>query len=124
MFSNIIYRSLDDSYVIDGPCGPYHVQNNEEFHELWTEIAAYAAAHPELVAREPPPAPEEPITKRRMEILFRLTEIDAASIRPLRAIADGSATDFDYNKLATLDAEAAELRDELQMGLAEVTQAG
>jgi hypothetical protein len=53
--------------------------------------------------------PEE----RRAEILARLAEIDTAGIRPLRAVADNSATDFDRQKLADLDTEAAELRAEL-----------
>jgi hypothetical protein len=53
--------------------------------------------------------PEE----RRAEILARLAEIDTASVRPLRAVAAGEATEFDHNKLAALDAEAAELRTEL-----------
>jgi hypothetical protein len=51
--------------------------------------------------------------KRRAEILARLAEIDAASVRPLRAIAEGNATDFDRQKLAALDSEAATLRTEL-----------
>lgn len=46
------------------------------------------------------------------EIDARLLEIDTLSIRPLRAIQSGTATDFDTNKLATLDAEAAALRAE------------
>ena len=57
--------------------------------------------------------PEE----RRAEILARLAEIDAASIRPLRAIADSTAVQADHDKLAALDSEAAELRTEL-VGLA------
>ena len=40
-------------------------------------------------------------------------EIDAASVRPLRAIANGDATQDDREKLAALDAEAASLRAEL-----------
>jgi hypothetical protein len=51
--------------------------------------------------------------ERRVEILARLAEIDLASIRPLRAVADGSATDFDRQKLVDLDSEAAGLRAEL-----------
>jgi hypothetical protein len=50
---------------------------------------------------------------RREEILTRLAEIDAASIRPLRAVADGTATAFDTAKLADLDSEAAALRAQL-----------
>ncbi len=60
---------------------------------------------------ETPPEPE-PLA-RRDEIMARLTEIDWASVRPLRAISSGDATDFDRQKLADLDAEARELRDEL-----------
>ena len=50
---------------------------------------------------------------RRAEILARLAEIDAASIRPLRAIADSTAAQADHDKLAALDSEAAALRAEL-----------
>jgi hypothetical protein len=50
---------------------------------------------------------------RHEEILARLAEIDAASIRPLRAVANGTATAFDTQKLADLDSEAAALRAEL-----------
>ena len=53
--------------------------------------------------------PEE----RRAAILARLAEIDAASIRPLRAIAQGEDGQADHDKLAALDAEAAALREEL-----------
>jgi hypothetical protein len=63
--------------------------------------------------RFPPPTPEQIAEQRRAEILARLNEIDAASIRPLRAIAEGTAVEADHAKLAELDAEAAELRTEL-----------
>jgi hypothetical protein len=62
-----------------------------------------------------PPSPtlEELAAQRRAEILSRLTEIDAASVRSLRAIAQGVAVQADHDKLAALDAEAAGLRTEL-----------
>jgi hypothetical protein len=41
-----------------------------------------------------------------------LAEI-AASVRPLRAIAQGDAVQADHDKPAALDSEAAELREEL-----------
>jgi hypothetical protein len=53
--------------------------------------------------------PEE----RRAAILARLTEIDTASVRPLRAIAQGDAVQADHDRLAALDAEASGLREEL-----------
>ena len=43
----------------------------------------------------------------------RLAQLDQESIRPLRAIADGSAGAYEHSKLASLEAEAADLRTEL-----------
>jgi hypothetical protein len=51
--------------------------------------------------------------QRRQEIRDRLLAIDAESVRPLRAIVKDEATDFDRTKLAELEAEAAQLRQEL-----------
>jgi len=62
-------------------------------------------------APEPEPAPPEP--SRADVIVGRLYEIDAATVRPLRAIAAGTAGQFDHDKLAALNAEAAALRAEL-----------
>jgi len=57
--------------------------------------------------------PEEIRHQRLGEISVRLDSIDSASIRPLRAIMDNTATDADRDKLAALEQEAAELRAEL-----------
>jgi hypothetical protein len=57
---------------------------------------------------------------KREEIRTRLAEIDAASIRPLRAVAEGTAVQADTAELAELDSEAAALRTEL----AGLSQAG
>ena len=51
--------------------------------------------------------------QRKTEILARLQEIDSESLRPLRAISQGTATDFDTGKLKSLESEAAALRTEL-----------
>lgn len=51
--------------------------------------------------------------QRRQEILARLTAIDSESLRPLRAVQQGTATDFDTEKLTALESEAAALRTEL-----------
>ena len=51
--------------------------------------------------------------RRVQEIKQRLAEIDTESIRPLRATVDGSATEFDTQKLAALEQEATALRSEL-----------
>ena len=50
---------------------------------------------------------------RVAEIARRFAEIDRERIRPLAAIAAGTAEDEDRNKLAALEKEAAELRTEL-----------
>jgi hypothetical protein len=65
----------------------------------------------------PPPTEAELAAQRKAEILAALAEIDIASIRPLRAVADGSADEYDTQKLADLEDAAAELR----AGLAEVS---
>jgi hypothetical protein len=85
--------------------------------EVWHEKPAGYCTAGEWAATHPP-TPEEMAEQRKAEIITRLAEIDIASIRPLRAIADNTATDFDREKLADLEAEAAALRTEL----AELTQ--
>jgi len=66
------------------------------------------------LAAPSPPTPEELAARRGAEIKARLTELDLASIRPLRAIADGVATADDRARLAEYEAEAAGLREELR----------
>ena len=61
----------------------------------------------------PEPTPEAQTARRRTQIMARLAEIDAASVRPLRALVRGEAVLADTDKLAALDAEAEELRAEL-----------
>jgi hypothetical protein len=51
--------------------------------------------------------------QRKQQITARLAEIDTLSIRPLRAVTAGTASDFDKNKLFKLDEESAQLRSEL-----------
>lgn len=55
--------------------------------------------------------------QRIAEITARLTEIDLASVRALRASVAGTATEDDAAQLAALEAEAAALRAE-RAGLA------
>ena len=56
---------------------------------------------------------EQESDDRRAQIFVRLEEIDQESIRPLRALAYGEATEGDKEKLAILDMEAEVLRSEL-----------
>lgn len=50
---------------------------------------------------------------KKAEVLTRLNAIDIESIRPLRSIAEGTATEMDRLKLEHLDNEAVILRKEL-----------
>lgn len=50
---------------------------------------------------------------RASQIHLELEHIDSGRIRPLAAIALGTATDYDHKKLAELEARAEELRTEL-----------
>jgi hypothetical protein len=62
-FGNVTLRP-DGSFVIQRNGAPYHVPENEEFHALFSEIAAYILAHPEMVTPEPPPlTTEDAVTK-------------------------------------------------------------
>lgn len=49
----------------------------------------------------------------RATLLDRLDRLDAQSVRPLRAVAAGTATDEDRAKLAAIEAEAVTLRAQL-----------
>jgi hypothetical protein len=61
----------------------------------------------------PEPTAEELAARRKGEILRRLAELDAASVRPLRAINAKTASAADTSRLAEIEAEAATLRAEL-----------
>ena len=51
--------------------------------------------------------------RERQEAKARLAEIDKESVRPLRAVAAGTQTQADTDKLAALEAEAETLRAKL-----------
>ena len=63
------------------------------------------------------PAPslvlEQSEEDKTAELMERLDEIDRLAIRPLRAIAAGTATDEDREILAELERQAEEIRAEL-----------
>lgn len=63
-------------------------------------------------------APEEPEAekkaKRKAELIVELDALDLKTIRALRAIQAGQGTQADTDKLAELEAQAAQIREELQ----------
>lgn len=75
--------------------------------DSWREISDAEAAELQK------PTLEEARQARIVAIQTRLAELDFASVRPLRAIAQGEAIQEDRDKLTALDAEAEALRAEL-----------
>ena len=57
---------------------------------------------------------EDQRTARIAELITQLNAIDFATVRPLRAQLNGTATQADTDKLASLEAEAVVLRAELE----------
>jgi len=58
-FGEVIRRE-DGSFVINRNGSPYHVPDNDEFHELYLQVQAYVNANPDKVSPEPPPEPPPP----------------------------------------------------------------
>ncbi len=54
-----------------------------------------------------------PIEDRHRVILAELDHLDLQAVRPLRAIAAGTATEADRQKLIDLEEQATQLREEL-----------
>ena len=54
-----------------------------------------------------------PLEDRHTAILAELDRLDLQAVRPLRAIAAGTATETDRKKLAEIEERAAQLRQEL-----------
>lgn len=63
----------------------------------------------------PSSAPEQTAEERAEELKAQLDEIDWQAIRPLRAIAAGTATDEDREILTELERQAEEIRKELAL---------
>jgi hypothetical protein len=58
-------------------------------------------------------APTTPPIDNTYQIKTRLAQIGIETIRPLRAVYAGTATQVDHDKLTALEAEAIQLRGEL-----------
>lgn len=95
-------KYLNDTQVSSG------LVSNDEF-KRW--IADGNIPDPEFTQEE---LDEQEAEARRAEIIDRLNQIDAESVRPLRAVLSDTATQTDTDKLAALAAEAEILRGELK----------
>lgn len=82
------------------------LETAELFNEVKNNGSPLAYVAPVLTQQE--------INAQRIaEIKTRLSQIDSESIRPLRAIAAGTASQFDTDKLTALETERGELVAEL-----------
>ena len=59
------------------------------------------------------PVDAVPIVDRRGEIISELEKLDLKAVRPLRAIAAGTATESDRRMLSEIEEQAVKLREEL-----------
>lgn len=96
------YKDIKSGAIVP-PVNELYSQVNEwlESNE-WQELPSDFGVQPQTTEQ------------RIAEIESRLTELDALSLRPLRAIAAGSAEQYDHDKLSELDAESETLRVELR----------
>ena len=78
---SIIYTRPDGSYVINQ--GLYHVPNEGEWADLWTQVDAYAKEHPEAVQEEP--TPPEPTFEEQIAAAY--ADFDARVEARLNAFA-------------------------------------
>jgi hypothetical protein len=100
---NIVYAKTKEELLAELEAA----QTDEERAQIEFELDAKASAEMYI------PVMPDYTPDRRSIIMGELAQVDRDSIRPLRAIADNTATDFDREKLSQLDARAAELRAEL-----------
>ena len=97
----------------------YYKDNLNQVY-AYSEIQTPKAGIVKMTAKEveahinPAPTAEEVKAQRASEIETRLNAIDLETIRPLRAIADGTAKKLDTDTLKNLEKEAEELRTEFR----------
>ena len=78
----------------------YEIKETETALEAW----GYTEEEKQAQAKE----------VRKAELIAELAQIDLESIRPTRAIQNGTATEFDTQKLAELEERAEQIRQEIR----------
>ena len=86
-------------------CYPYHIPNDDEYQNTWSEIHTYVGGHPECVTEEQPYVP--PVPTLEDVKAAKLSEINAAADR---AIATLTAT-YPDREISTFDKQEREARD-------------
>ena len=90
--------------------------------EEWERFNQLAGRQHEVVDGEivfneslEPTLPDELLDEHTHELLEQLDEIDRKSVRPMRAIMRGTGTDEDTERLAELEQQAEDIRDEMRV---------
>lgn len=95
------------------PAGAMVINDNTRLAEEIKQHARVKLVAPVNVSDSLDDVQVIPINDRRDEILSELDRLDMQAVRPLRAIAAGTATETDKRKLKTLEEQATQLRTEL-----------
>ena len=112
------YYFYEDGFLVEGlneiPAGAIAVSETEysnlrDAQERGATILVSDKGKPIIAWPEPPTFSEI----RTVDIITSLGEIDAATVRPLRALLAQMGTEDDKKRLAELETEAARLRAEL-----------
>lgn len=102
----------------------YVVDDNSELADKIMSTPQFAVVEDDngnIVDIEPVIDPNAELYERQAEIKARLSEIDSLEIRPLAAIMSGTGNDEDTNRLKELESEKTELRNELSVVVASLT---
>lgn len=102
----------------------YVVDDNSELADKIMSTSQFTViedGNGNIVDIEPIIDPNTELYKRQAEIKARLSEIDKLEIRPLAAIMSGTGNDEDTNRLKELESEKTELRNELSVVVASLT---
>ena len=102
----------------------YVVDDNSELADKIMSTPQFVVVEDDngnIVDIEPVIDPNAELYERQTEIKARLSEIDSLEIRPLAAIMSGTGNDEDTNRLKKLESEKTELRNELSVVVASLT---
>ena len=102
----------------------YVVDDNSELADKIMSTPQFVVVEDDngnIVDIEPVIDPNTELYERQAEIKARLSEIDSLEIRPLAAIMSGTGNDEDTNRLKELESEKTELRNELSVVVASLT---
>lgn len=89
----ITYRVVDNSYVVFINKLPYHVPNEGDYVELWSQVDVYVKEHPEVVTVEYPYTPTA--QELAEQELAKAKSTRAAAVAAITVEVDGMIFDGD-----------------------------